>query len=138
MVEPGIDTRIIESEGKVRMKSKRGFTLVELMVVVAILAVFLALSVVACKGMTSGDETKKAATHDAEKFVKELGWQVTGISCTDIDSDGDGYVSCTKCQEGRHDRLRRMSWGLFVRPWLPHAEAADRSERAVETTRRRS
>jgi prepilin-type N-terminal cleavage/methylation domain-containing protein len=95
MVEPGIDTRIIESEGKVRMKSQRGFTLVELMVIVAILAVFLALSVVACKGMTSGDETKKAATHDAAKFVKELGWQVTGISCADIDSDGDGYVSCT-------------------------------------------
>lgn len=76
-------------------KHNRGFTLAELMIVVAILAVFLGLAVAACRGVTSGKETKDAATRDAQKFVQELGWKVAGISCADIDSDRDGYVSCT-------------------------------------------
>lgn len=76
------------------MKSKiRGFTLIELMVVVAIVGVFLAL--VFAGSCTSGPETKRSATQDAKRFVDELGWQVQGISCADVDSDGDGYVSCT-------------------------------------------
>lgn len=78
------------------MKSNaRGFTLTELMIVIAIMGVFLAIAVTACIGATSGKETKEAATKDAKNFVEELGWKASGISCSDVDSDRDGYVSCT-------------------------------------------
>jgi prepilin-type N-terminal cleavage/methylation domain-containing protein len=84
------------SEGMVSMNLQRhGFTLMELMVVIAIVGIFGSILLFSCRGMMSGETTKRAATNDAETFVRELGWQVTGISCADVDSDGDGYVSCT-------------------------------------------
>jgi prepilin-type N-terminal cleavage/methylation domain-containing protein len=85
-----------KGKGRSLMKTnRRGFTLVELMIVLAIVGLFFGILVLACRSVTSGKATKEAATHDAETFVRELGWQVAGISCTDIDSDRDGYVSCT-------------------------------------------
>lgn len=77
------------------MKSNRGFTAAELMIVLAVCGFFVAISAVACRSLTTGSETKKAATSDALTLVDELGWKASGISCADVDSDGDGYVSCT-------------------------------------------
>lgn len=71
----------------------RGATFAEVMIVFSIVGIFLAIF--ASRGCTSGSETKAAATTDAKKFVAELGWDVSGIACADVDSDGDGYVSCT-------------------------------------------
>ncbi len=74
------------------MKSNRGFTLAELMIAIALAAiVIIPISIKAC----TGPETKHAATSEAVGFARDLGWKVKGISCTDIDSDRDGYVSCT-------------------------------------------
>ena len=71
----------------------RGATVAEVMIIFSIVGIFLAI--VASRGCTSGGETKEAATRDAKKYVAELGWDVSGIACADVDSDGDGYVSCT-------------------------------------------
>ena len=71
----------------------RGATVAEVLIVFSIVGIFLAI--VASRGCTSGSETKEAATRDAKKYVAELGWDVSGIACADVDSDGDGDVSCT-------------------------------------------
>lgn len=75
------------------MKTNRGFTLAELLIVLAIVGVFLAVifSRVACVGETQ----TAAAKSEARSWARELGLQTTGVACANIDSDGDGYVSCT-------------------------------------------
>jgi hypothetical protein len=62
-------------------------------VIVGIVAVFGLL--VFGKGCCTGAEQRRAAKTEAQKFAAELGLSVTGVSCNDVDSDGDGYVSCT-------------------------------------------
>lgn len=37
----------------------------------------------------------EAAKASARAYAKDLGYDVAGVSCTGVDSDGDGYVSCT-------------------------------------------
>lgn len=37
----------------------------------------------------------EAAKASARQYAKDLGYEVAGVSCTGVDSDGDGYVSCT-------------------------------------------
>lgn len=74
---------------------KRGFTLAELMAVVAIIGVFLVVAVVSVRGCLSGPAQQSAAKDEAATWARELGLQYTGISCADYDSDNDGYVSCT-------------------------------------------
>lgn len=65
----------------------------EWFVVVGIIGVIAAI--IAGRGCCVGPEQTKAAKREAQQWANDLGLQVTGISCTDIDSDGDGYVSCT-------------------------------------------
>lgn len=60
---------------------------------VGVIGVFVIL--VLSRGCCVGPEQTKAAKREARQWAEDLGLQVTGISCTDIDSDGDGYVSCT-------------------------------------------
>lgn len=47
------------------------------------------------RGCCVGPEQTHAAQKEAKKWAADLGLQVTGVSCGDVDSDGDGYVSCT-------------------------------------------
>ena len=42
---------------------------------------------------------------DARTFVGKLGYGVLGASCTNMDSDGDGYVSCTVRVTGKAEPL---------------------------------
>ena len=44
----------------------------------------------------------ECGTHDmtrvrdeAQQWLTEMGYQYYGYSCSNVDSDGDGYVSCT-------------------------------------------
>lgn len=77
------------------MKKKivHGFTLVELMIVVAFLGVLFMMFVAAFRGCGIQDASSKAA--DAKSFAVGLGYDVRGAQCMNRDSDGDGYVSCT-------------------------------------------
>jgi hypothetical protein len=34
------------------------------------------------------------ATTEAREFAKSMGMDVSGVTCADRDTDGDGYVSC--------------------------------------------
>ncbi len=39
--------------------------------------------------------SRELATGEAKQYAADMGYEVLGISCTDIDSDGDGYVTCS-------------------------------------------
>lgn len=76
-----------------RDRTKRGWTLVELMIVVAIVGVFASLVIFGIsRGCTSQRGT---AEPEARKWAQDLGLNPTGVSCANLDTDGDGYVSCT-------------------------------------------
>ncbi len=79
-----------------RIQYKPRRTLTEWFVLGAIVLVLLALVVVggmrACTGVLNVDH--KAAEQEATKWAGQMGIEPVGVSCANIDSDGDGYVSC--------------------------------------------
>jgi prepilin-type N-terminal cleavage/methylation domain-containing protein len=81
--------------------SRRGMTMVELMIVIAILGAMLALAMVGC-GQCSGSAANKfEAEKEARSWAKNLGYDLVGIDCADIDTDRNGYVSCTANIKGQ-------------------------------------
>lgn len=73
---------------------RKAFTLIELIVVVAIVAILIALVV----GGVRGCAGRGAVAEDSmREYVGKLypGREIIGVACTNIDSDGDGYISCT-------------------------------------------
>lgn len=38
---------------------------------------------------------KRAAEKSAQVWASEIGIELKGVSCVKVDSDGDGYVSCS-------------------------------------------
>lgn len=74
------------------MANARGFTLYELLILIAglgVIGVILFGSVRSC--VSSGGKAKD----EARRFVSEMGLRVNGVTCSDRDTDRDGYVSCT-------------------------------------------
>lgn len=59
------------------------------------LMALLLLTVPACLQDTSSLESS------GRGFLSSLGYKVVGVSCMNMDSDGDGYVSCTARVEGQ-------------------------------------
>lgn len=72
-----------------------GFTLVELLIVVAVIGLCAAGAIVGCSSCHVGEGQEAAAKAEAQKWATNLGYRILGISCANIDSDNDGYVSCT-------------------------------------------
>jgi len=61
------------------------------MVMVVVLGMISPLGAVEC---ATGDKIRSAAEDEARTFAQTLGLDDVGVSCADVDSDGDGYVSC--------------------------------------------
>jgi prepilin-type N-terminal cleavage/methylation domain-containing protein len=73
------------------MKKSRGFTVVELIIVSAIIGALLTgvlLGVNRCSPNSGVEE-------EARNYVKSLGINAEGFSCTKYDTDHDGYISCS-------------------------------------------
>jgi len=81
--------------------SKRGLSMVELMVVIAIFSVFCGLLVWGLSAAFAGPKQKATAEAEARNWAKGLGLKLLGVECANVDSDGDGYVSCTANVEGQ-------------------------------------
>lgn len=73
---------------------RKAFTLIELVVVVVIVFIVIALIVGGVRGCTG----RGAAAEDSmREYIGKLypGREIIGVACTNVDSDGDGYISCT-------------------------------------------
>lgn len=70
-----------------------GFTLIELLIVVAIIAIIAAITIPVLVGMGRGSGAN--AQRELDAYAKALRYDVVAATCAGIDSDGDGYVSCT-------------------------------------------
>jgi prepilin-type N-terminal cleavage/methylation domain-containing protein len=71
---------------------RKGFTLIELMIVIAILAILGTVVVTSLRGCGRG--SKEDAMASAQQYVGEMGWEYVAGTCAGNDSDGDGYISC--------------------------------------------
>lgn len=62
-----------------------------------ILLIAAALITPAC----DSDANRFSAENNAAKWSKSMGYTLKGRSCSALDSDGDGYVTCTANVEGQ-------------------------------------
>jgi prepilin-type N-terminal cleavage/methylation domain-containing protein len=82
---------------------KSGFTVMELLVAMAFIGI-LAAVLVSALGKGCGNVSGRSAdlaVEGAQKWARDMGYANVFISCVDIDSDGDGYVSCTVREDGK-------------------------------------
>lgn len=68
-----------------------GFTLIEALISILLLAIFVGVLVMAATRLISNPDTDT----EARAWAAKMGLEVRDISCTKLDTDGDGYVSCT-------------------------------------------
>jgi prepilin-type N-terminal cleavage/methylation domain-containing protein len=80
------------------MKNSRAFTLIELMIVMAIGGVVLLI--IGGGIYKFAFNSHDTAESEAAKWAKKMNYDVQGVDCVDLDSDGDGYVSCTIALKG--------------------------------------
>lgn len=72
---------------------RKAFTLIELVIAVLIVGILIAVVVTGVRGCAG----RGAAAEDSmREYVGKLypGRDIIGVSCTNVDSDGDGYISC--------------------------------------------
>ncbi|MBS1722477.1 MAG: prepilin-type N-terminal cleavage/methylation domain-containing protein [Armatimonadetes bacterium] len=75
-------------------RKNKGFKLVELIVVVAILGI---VAYCGCGALGNMFQAGKGAEDEMREYVGKLypGRPIQGVVCTNMDTDGDGYISCT-------------------------------------------
>lgn len=98
------------------MLKNRGFTLLELMIVVFVIG-FIAVVILMLTGASCGEwrGTGEHAEGAARTHAKKLDWKVKGIACAGVDTDGDGYISCTLVLEDGSERsLECASGGMGI------------------------
>ncbi len=75
---------------------RKAFTLIEVLVVVAIIVIFLAIifsGVRGCTGPSRGDVAEESMRDYIYKLYPNR--EIIGVACTNVDTDVDGYISCT-------------------------------------------
>lgn len=100
---------------------KKAFTLIELIVVVVIVLIIGALVIGGIRGCSGGGGGQ--APEDAMRdYVGSLypGREIIGVNCVTMDSDGDGYVSCTATidMDAGPDVKEKQINGDCARPFL--------------------
>lgn len=71
---------------------RKGASLIELIilfVIISILVIFL------FSMLQSPDSRASHAVENAKAFSSSMGWKIKGLACSGLDSDHDGYVTCT-------------------------------------------
>lgn len=76
------------------MKSRvsRGFTLVELIIAIAVLGL---IAVLVGSWLTKCSSSRDEAEEEARSYAQKMGMEIKGVSCMNLDTDDNGYVSCT-------------------------------------------
>lgn len=67
----------------------------------------LIVAVITLSACEMGPINRISPEEAARKWGADLGFKVTGVNCTGVDTDNDGYVSCTLSHEGREPSERR-------------------------------
>jgi len=92
------------------MKKQQGFTLIELMIVIAIIGIMVSVIAAAVGGNWTGRH-KESAQENANEFISSMELKVDKVQCNGTDSDGDGYVSCMfKMQDGSMKQFECAGW----------------------------
>ena len=76
-----------------KVLSEKGSSLIELIMVVVILLVVGGVLFTGYRWLFKGSSA--IAEQELIDYGQQLGWDVVGKSCAGVDSDGDGYISCT-------------------------------------------
>ncbi len=78
---------------KTNRSNSRGATLLEVFIGLAIVGVICAICFSAC--FQVGRKAPMDIEAQARSFMEHQTYKVLAVSCASLDSDGDGYVSCT-------------------------------------------
>lgn len=74
--------------------------------------IIFSISCTACRNISGSSQ--RSAQENAESWAKDLELDVEHVKCNGIDSDGDGYVSCTfKLKDGRIENYECSSSYLY-------------------------
>lgn len=87
---------------------KKAVTLIEILVVIAIIAIVLAVLFPLFFG-ASGNKT--SSEDQMRQYLSTLypNYEVVGISCTDRDTNANGYISCTATLKSPDGRMLEKS-----------------------------
>lgn len=82
-------------------------------IVIAFVFICIILGIVGFFGGAAGLDNEYA-TRNAEVFIRNLDLEVKSFQCNGIDSDGDGYVSCTfSMKNGSTRQFECAGWSFF-------------------------